>query len=138
MADPFGDPDHLAVRLFDQHPDAGRPRATMGTAVDICHQICHQLLSIYLLRRTMRHLGLCRQGLIWFCRHLRPSPLGHLVLWKPLWKSWKCLRVPFATRIFPAFFNAALTRKKSAFAQITGVDNSHSSIRMAHVDGRKG
>ena len=42
------------------------------------------------------------------------------------------------SRVLSVFFKSGNRGKKSSFAQITGVDFSRSSARIAHVDGRKG
>jgi hypothetical protein len=82
-------------------------------------------------------MGLCSQELRLVPGHLWPSPALTLVLWKELWKRRKShfhlifSRVP---SLFGAFWQL---QKKSAIAQITGVDISLFWIRIAHVDGRK-
>jgi hypothetical protein len=53
-------------------------------------------------------------------------PILKLVLWKPLWKTKDERSKPHGSRILSRFFHAQTGGKKSALAQITGVDISHS------------
>jgi hypothetical protein len=53
-------------------------------------------------------------------------PFSQLILWKPLWKTWDERSKPHGSRILSMFLRVKTGGKKSALAQITGVDIYHS------------
>jgi hypothetical protein len=69
-------------------------------------------------------MGLRRQEIRLVLEHQWTSPISALVLWKELWKSWKADFDVVFSHISCGSAHLGASQKKSAIAQITGVDIS--------------
>src|SRR5215471_20257523 len=122
MPDPFGDADHAAIGLFDDHANARRARTAMGTAIDVGYQTGHG----YSL--TMRHGDLRRQDDSFDA--LRHTLWLHRILWKTLWTTRTPTSHVIRNRFLQALHEADNSLIFSRFAPIFGVDFFRSFNRM--------